>query len=53
MMDDVDAACGLMKNGEIVAIKGIGGYQLACDATRADGHSGGAIIFALCSLLKD
>lgn len=36
MMDDVDAACGLMKNGEIVAIKGIGGYQLACDATKAD-----------------
>jgi hydrogenase maturation protein HypF len=36
MMDDVDAACGLMKNGEIVAIKGIGGYHLACDATKAD-----------------
>ncbi|WP_156180552.1 carbamoyltransferase HypF [Bradyrhizobium sp. LTSPM299] len=36
MMDDVDGACGLMKNGEIVAIKGIGGYQLACDATKAD-----------------
>lgn len=36
MMDDVDAAGGLIKNGEIVAIKGIGGYQLACDATKAD-----------------
>ncbi|MHB0772869.1 carbamoyltransferase HypF [Bradyrhizobium sp. 1.29L] len=36
MMDDVDAACGLIKSGEIVAIKGIGGYQLACDATKAD-----------------
>ncbi|MGY4425963.1 [NiFe] hydrogenase maturation protein HypF [Bradyrhizobium sp. JR6.1] len=36
MMDDVDAASGLMKSGEIVAIKGIGGYQLACDATKAD-----------------
>ncbi|MFZ5715968.1 MAG: carbamoyltransferase HypF [Bradyrhizobium sp.] len=36
MMDDVDAACGLMKNGEIVAIKGIGGYQLACDASKAE-----------------
>ena len=36
MMDDVDAACGLMKNGEIVAIKGVGGYQLACDATKSD-----------------
>jgi hydrogenase maturation protein HypF len=36
MMDDVDAAGGLIKNGEIVAIKGIGGYQLACDGTKAD-----------------
>ena len=36
MMDDVDLARGLMKNGEIVAIKGIGGYQLACDATKAE-----------------
>lgn len=35
MMDDVDAACGLIKKGEVVAIKGIGGYQLACDATKA------------------
>jgi hydrogenase maturation protein HypF len=33
MMDDVDAAGGLMKNGEIVAVKGIGGYHLAVDAT--------------------
>jgi hydrogenase maturation protein HypF len=33
MLDDVDAACGLIQKGEIVAIKGIGGYQLACDAT--------------------
>jgi hydrogenase maturation protein HypF len=36
MLDDVDAVCGLMQKGEIVAIKGLGGYQLACDATRAD-----------------
>ncbi|MBI3699707.1 MAG: carbamoyltransferase HypF [Afipia sp.] len=36
MMDDVDAACGLMKNGEIIAIKGLGGYQLACDASKPD-----------------
>ena len=36
MLDDVDAAGGLMRNGEIVAIKGLGGYQLACDATNAD-----------------
>jgi hydrogenase maturation protein HypF len=35
-MDDVDAASGLMRNGAIVAIKGIGGYQLACDATKSD-----------------
>jgi hydrogenase maturation protein HypF len=33
MLDDVDAACSLIQKGEIVAIKGIGGYQLACDAT--------------------
>lgn len=32
MLDDVDAACSLIQKGEIVAIKGLGGYQLACDA---------------------
>ncbi|MFC4252982.1 carbamoyltransferase HypF [Sinimarinibacterium flocculans] len=36
MLDDVDAACTLLQRGEIVAIKGLGGYQFACDATRAD-----------------
>lgn len=36
MLDDVDAACSLIQRGEIVAIKGIGGYQIACDATRTD-----------------
>jgi len=36
MLDDVDAVCGLLQKGEIVAIKGLGGFQLACDATRAD-----------------
>ncbi len=36
MLDDVDAVCGLLQKGEIVAIKGLGGYQLACDATRED-----------------
>jgi hydrogenase maturation protein HypF len=36
MLDDVDAACELIDNGEIVAIKGLGGYHLACDATNAD-----------------
>jgi hydrogenase maturation protein HypF len=36
MLDDVDAALGLIQKGEIVAIKGLGGYHLAGDATRAD-----------------
>jgi hydrogenase maturation protein HypF len=31
-LDDVDAATSLIDQGEIVAIKGLGGYQLACDA---------------------
>ena len=34
MMDDVDAACTLLQRGHIVAIKGLGGFQLACDATQ-------------------
>ena len=32
-LDDVDAACSLIQRGEVVAIKGVGGWQLACDAT--------------------
>ncbi|MGL4395633.1 MAG: carbamoyltransferase HypF [Hyphomicrobium sp.] len=36
MLDDVDGAMGLIQKGEIVAIKGLGGYHLACDATRND-----------------
>mgnify|MGYP001216135301 CR=1 FL=1 len=36
MLDDVDAALGLIQKGEIVAIKGLGGYHLACDATQGD-----------------
>ena len=32
-LDDVDAACSLLQRGHILAIKGLGGYQLACDAT--------------------
>ncbi|MEH2014817.1 carbamoyltransferase HypF [Nostoc sp.] len=34
MMDDVDAVCTLLQKGEIVAIKGLGGIHLACDATQ-------------------
>lgn len=32
-LDDIDAGCTLLQNGHIVAIKGVGGFQLACDAT--------------------
>ncbi len=33
MLDDVDAVRGILSKGLIVAIKGLGGFQLACDAT--------------------
>ncbi|BAZ13351.1 hydrogenase maturation protein HypF [Calothrix sp. NIES-4071] len=33
MLDEVDAVCTLLQKGEIVAIKGLGGVNLACDAT--------------------
>ena len=36
MLDDVDAAGGMLMMGHIVAIKGLGGFHLACDATQAD-----------------
>ena len=35
VLDDVDATCSLIQKGEVVAIKALGGYQLACDATNA------------------
>jgi hydrogenase maturation protein HypF len=31
--DDVDGAANLLMRGQILAIKGLGGFQLACDAT--------------------
>jgi hydrogenase maturation protein HypF len=34
--DPIDTAARLIADGEIVAIKGLGGYQLACDATNAE-----------------
>ena len=35
--DAIDAAAHLLRDGHIVAVKGLGGYQLACDATNAGG----------------
>lgn len=32
-IDDIDAASQLLKRGSIVAIKGLGGFHLACDAS--------------------
>jgi len=31
-VDAVDAACTLVARGQIIAVKGLGGFQLACDA---------------------
>jgi hydrogenase maturation protein HypF len=36
LRDDVGAALDLIETGEIVAVKALGGYQLACDATQTD-----------------
>ena len=33
-LDDCDAAGTLLAQGNVLAIKGLGGYQLACDATQ-------------------
>jgi len=35
-IDNVEEASRLIAMGEIVAVKGLGGYHLACDATKAD-----------------
>jgi len=34
-IDAVDAACTVLQNGDILAVKGIGGFHLACDASNA------------------
>ncbi len=39
MLDDADAGCSLLRQGHILAIKGLGGFQLACDATREEAVS--------------
>jgi hydrogenase maturation protein HypF len=35
-LDAADAGCTLLQRGHVIAVQGIGGYQLACDATCSD-----------------
>ncbi len=39
MLDETDAVCTLIQRGFIVAIKGLGGFQFACDATNEEAVS--------------
>lgn len=39
VLDHVDIVCTLLHQGEIIAIKGIGGIHLACDATNEEAVS--------------
>ncbi len=35
-IDDLETACSLLQQGHILAIKGLGGFHLACDATNVE-----------------
>jgi len=35
-VDDIERAANLVRNGEIIAVKGLGGYHLACDAQNGE-----------------
>ena len=34
--DDIECAANLVRSGEIIAVKGLGGYHLACDASNVE-----------------
>jgi hydrogenase maturation protein HypF len=38
-LDEADAGCTLLQKGHVIAVQGIGGYQLACDATSSEAVS--------------